>query len=66
MTLLGSVFDFALSSTDLVVMALYLAGTIAFGISKSRRSGAEDYFLGGRGMTWPVIGLSMLAMCVSS
>ena len=66
MPLIASVFDFALTTTDLVVMAIYLAATIAFGISKSRRSGAEDYFLGGRGMTWPVIGLSMLAMCVSS
>ena len=66
MPLVASVFDFALTTTDLVVMAIYLAATIAFGISKSRRAGAEDYFLGGRGMTWPVIGLSMLAMCVSS
>jgi len=66
MPLIASVFDFALTTTDLVVMAIYIATTIAFGISKSRRSGAEDYFLGGRGMTWPVIGLSMLAMCVSS
>ena len=66
MPLIASVFDFALTTTDLVVMAIYIAATIAFGISKSRRSGAEDYFLGGRGMTWPVIGLSMLAMCVSS
>ncbi len=66
MTPVGSIFDFSLTSVDLVVMAIYLAATIAFGISKSRRSGAEDYFLGGRGMTWPVIGLSMLAMCVSS
>jgi len=63
---IASVFDFALTTTDLVVMLIYLAATIAFGILKSRRSGAEDYFLGGRGMTWPVIGLSMLAMCVSS
>ena len=66
MSLIASVFDFALTATDLVVMVIYLVATVAFGISKSRRSGAEDYFLGGRGMTWPVIGLSMLAMCVSS
>jgi SSS family solute:Na+ symporter len=62
----GLMLDVALTSTDLAVMGVYLAATVAFGISKSRRSGAEDYFLGGRGMTWPVIGLSMLAMCVSS
>ena len=57
---------FTLSATDLAVMAVYVVATVAFGISKARRGTAEDYFLGGRGMTWPVIGLSMLAMCVSS
>lgn len=66
MATLAATFDFSLSRIDLVVMAVYVAATVAFGISKSRRSNAEDYFLGGRGMTWPVIGLSMLAMCVSS
>ena len=57
---------FSLSPTDVAVMVVYVVAVVAFGISKSRRGGAEDYFLGGRGMTWPVIGLSMLAMCVSS
>lgn len=55
-----------LSATDLIVMAVYLAAIIAFGLYKSSRRGAEGYFLGGRGMTWPIIGLSMTAMCVSS
>ena len=55
-----------LSTTDLIVMAVYLVGVVAFGIYKSSRKGAEEYFLGGRGMTWPIIGLSMMAMCVSS
>jgi solute:Na+ symporter, SSS family len=64
--LVAATFDFSLSRVDLAVMAVYVVATVAFGISKTRRGGAEDYFLGGRGMTWPVIGLSMLAMCVSS
>ena len=55
-----------LSTLDLIVMAIYLVAVVAWGIRHASRSGAEDYFLGGRGMTWPIIGLSMIAMCVSS
>ncbi len=55
-----------LSSTDLIVMVVYLVGIVAFGLYKSARGGADEYFLGGRNMTWPIIGLSMMAMCVSS
>ncbi len=55
-----------LSTTDLVVMAVYLVAIVAWGIRHSSRSNAEGYFLGGRGMTWPIIGLSMMAMCISS
>lgn len=55
-----------LSTTDLIVMAAYLVAIIAWGIRHSSRVNAEGYFLGGRGMTWPIIGLSMMAMCISS
>jgi solute:Na+ symporter, SSS family len=55
-----------LSTTDLVVMAIYVILIVAWGVRHSSRQSAEGYFLGGRGMTWPIIGLSMMAMCVSS
>lgn len=55
-----------LSTIDLIVMAVYLVAVIAWGIRHASRQSAEGYFLGGRGMTWPLIGLSMTAMCVSS
>lgn len=55
-----------LSTTDLVVMGLYLILIVTWGIRHSSRGNAEGYFLGGRGMTWPLIGLSMMAMCISS
>jgi SSS family solute:Na+ symporter len=55
-----------LSTTDLVVMAIYVILIVAWGIRHASRQNAEAYFLGGRGMTWPIIGLSMMAMCVSS
>lgn len=55
-----------LSTADLVVMVVYLVLIVGWGIRHASRKDAEGYFLGGRGMTWPVIGLSMMAMCVSS
>ena len=57
---------FNLSSLDTIVIAVYFVGIIAWGLFHSSRKSAEDYFLGGRGMTWPFIGLSMFAMVVSS
>ncbi|MEO0881950.1 MAG: sodium:solute symporter [Pseudomonadota bacterium] len=56
-----------IGSLDLSIVALYFLGMIALGIVLSKRSkGAEDYFLAGRGMTWPFIGLSLFASNISS
>lgn len=55
-----------LSTTDLVVMVVYLAGIVFWGLWNSSRKSAEGYFLGGRDMPWPVVGLSMFATVVSS
>jgi len=55
-----------LSVTDLTVMVIYLALIVGWGLRNASRGNAEGYFLGGRGMRWPIIGLSMMAMCISS
>ena len=56
-----------LSGLDLTVIALYALGIIALGLYVSkRRASAEDYFLASRSMTWPVIGLALLASNISS
>jgi solute:Na+ symporter, SSS family len=55
-----------LTHTDILVMFLYVVVLITWGLFHSKRKNAEDYFLGGRGMPWPLIGLSMFAMVVSS
>ena len=47
-------------------MAIYVVAVVGWGLWHSKRQSAEGYFLGGRQMPWPVIGLSMIAMCVSS
>lgn len=55
-----------LTAVDMMVMAGYVTLIVAWGIIHSMRSGAEGYFLGGRAMGWPLIGISMLAASVSS
>lgn len=55
-----------LSAIDVTVMVVYLVSILWWGFRHSSRQSAEGYFLGGRGMSWPVVGLSMFATVVSS
>ena len=55
-----------LSPIDLAVMAIYLVVIVVWGLLHAKRQNSEDYFLGGRGMPWQVVGLSMFATVVSS
>ena len=55
-----------LSYIDISVIVLYLVGIIVYGISKSKRSSSEDYFLGGRTMTWPIVGIALFSANISS
>lgn len=55
-----------ISALDLVVMVVYFVAIVGWGLFHSKRKNAEDYFLGGRGMPWFVVGLSMFATVVSS
>lgn len=53
--------DAQISPWDLVVLAVHVIGTrLLFGwlASRTARQGAEGYFLGGRSLRWPLIGLS--------
>jgi SSS family solute:Na+ symporter len=57
----------ALAWQDHAVIAVYLAGMIAFGIYLSRRQSSDDeYFLAGRRMPWFAVGLSVIASLLSS
>ncbi len=54
---------------DLAFFVAFFAIVIAFSLWKSRRSasgGSSDYFLAGRGLTWPIIGISIVAANISS
>ncbi|NDD82128.1 MAG: sodium transporter [Verrucomicrobia bacterium] len=56
-----------LSFLDLAVMAIYLVVIVVWGLLHAKRKSARDYFLGGKGMSWQVVGLlSMFATVVSS
>ncbi len=55
-----------LSAIDFSVIAVYFVGIILYGISQSKNASSEDYFLGGRSLTWPVVGISLFAANISS
>ena len=52
---------------DISVFLAFIGGVVAFSMFKSRREiTSEDYFLAGRGLTWPLIGLSIVAANIST
>ena len=57
----------SLSSIDFLIIITYFSLIILIGIWISRRTkSGEDLFLGGRSLTWGVIGLSLFASNISS
>ena len=57
----------SLSAVDMAVFAVFIAVAIGVAILASRRERTgEDYFLGGRGLIWPMIGLSIVAANIST
>lgn len=59
--------DFSLSTIDSVIIIAYLLFVIALGFYFStKHKNAEDYFLAGRNLTWPIIGFSLFASNMSS
>ena len=52
----------SIATLDLVLLALYLAGTVAFGLWMGRGAkSASDYLLGGRNLPWWALLLSIVA-----
>ncbi len=54
--------EFEIATIDIAILVTYVLGTrIVLGwwfARRARQGGAEDYFLAGRRMSWPIIGLS--------
>ena len=52
---------------DVAIFLLFFAVVVGFSLYKSRRGqSSEDYFLAGRGLRWPLIGLSIVAANIST
>jgi SSS family solute:Na+ symporter len=60
---LASVF---LQSIDWTIIAIFFAIVLGIGFGASRTAGksSQEFFLGGRGMRWWLLGISMVA-CLS-
>ncbi len=52
---------------DIVVFATFIVAVIFVGLYKSKnKGGSEDYFLAGRGLSWWLIGISLIAANIST
>lgn len=56
------------ASIDLVIIVAYLVGIVALGLwaARKERNTSGDYFLAGRALRWPMIGLSLFATNIST
>ncbi|MFH1964533.1 MAG: sodium/solute symporter [Acidobacteriota bacterium] len=52
---------------DILIFLIFFAVVVGVSLFKSRREkSSEDYFLAGRGLSWPFIGLSIVAANIST
>ena len=58
--------SFSLSGLDIGIMILYAVLIIAYGLYHAKRKNSEEYFLAGRNMVWPIVGISLFAANISS
>ena len=59
--------SFNLSNIDLSIIIAYLIFVVMLGFYFGKKhEDAEDYFLAGRTLTWPLIGFSLFASNISS
>ena len=57
---------FQLTTLDISIMLLYAVFIIGYGLYHAKRSSSEEYFLAGRNMIWPIVGISLFAANISS
>ncbi|MBN2473777.1 MAG: sodium/solute symporter [Pirellulales bacterium] len=56
-----------LNPLDIAFFLAFFVAVVGLAVCKSRREKtSEDYFLAGRGLTWPLIGLSIVAANIST
>ncbi|MDD4970491.1 MAG: sodium/solute symporter [Paludibacter sp.] len=57
---------FSIGAIDLIIVIIYLAFIIWWGLKKGNSSDSKSYFLAGRSMPWWIVGLSLFAASISS
>lgn len=55
-----------LANIDYAIIVVYLVGIVWYGIRKGKQESSEDYFLAGRNMAWPIVGISLFAANIGS
>jgi len=56
-----------MSALDILVFVVFVVSVVALGLYKSRKEKTgEDYFLAGRGLSWWLIGFSLIAANIST
>ena len=63
---MNDAFDLSLTGLDITVMLVYALGIIGYGLYSAKAKSSEEYFLAGRDMTWPIVGISLFAANISS
>lgn len=58
--------DFTLDPIDIGIMVVYVVGMVWYGLRHAKQETSEDYFLAGRSMTWPIVGISLFAANIGS
>lgn len=58
--------SFQLTTVDVTIMVVYVLAMIAYGLYHAKQKSSEEYFLAGRDMTWPIVGISLFAANISS
>ncbi|SHF78230.1 solute:Na+ symporter, SSS family [Mariniphaga anaerophila] len=55
-----------ISTIDIIILAFFIIGIVWWALRNGKSSDSTSYFLAGRNMKWPVVGLSLFAASVSS
>ncbi len=55
-----------INTIDIIIVILYVAFIIWWGLRNGKSKDSQSYFLAGRGMPWWIVGLSLFAASISS
>lgn len=58
--------NITINTVDIIIVVLYVAFIVWWGLRNAKSKDSQSYFLAGRGMSWWVVGLSLFAASISS